>query len=163
MTDPQHQQPPEHLLEVGRVGRPHGVRGDLYVDLVTDRRERVAVGAQLYIRGAWRTVVRSHVHPPRFVVHFEGIDDRDVAARFTGALIHAEPLGELPDVWWVHELIGGEVIDQHGVSRGRCVSVVDNPAHDLLELDSGFLVPVPFVVELVDGIIRVDTPDGLFD
>jgi 16S rRNA processing protein RimM len=154
---------PEGLLEVGRIGRPHGVRGDMYVDLVTDRNERVEVGGRLFARGQWRTVERSKLQPPRYLVHFEGIDDRDAAATLTGALLYAEPLGELPGVWWVHDLIGCVVVDQHGVERGTCVSVLDNPAHDLLELDSGMLVPVPFIVDVVEGRVTVDAPDGLFD
>jgi 16S rRNA processing protein RimM len=139
------------------------VRGDLYLDLHSDRRERVAIGQRLYIRDGWVTITTSRVAPPRFVVHFEGIDDRETAARWTGAFAYAEPLGDLPDVWWVHQLIGCTVIDQFGVERGVCVSVLDNPAHDILELDSGFLVPVPFVVEVGDGVVRVEAPDGLFE
>ena len=57
----------------------------------------------------------------------------------------------------------GRVVDQTGVDRGACVSVIDNPANDLLELDTGHLVPVTFVESVVDGVITVDTPDGLFD
>jgi 16S rRNA processing protein RimM len=154
---------PEGLLEVGRIRRPHGVRGDLYVDLITQRTERLAPGSRLYGRERWLVVARSAVHPPRFIVHFEGVDDREVAAGFTGARLYAEPVDGDADELWVHELIGAEVIDQHGISRGRCVAVVDNPAHDLLELESGLLVPVPFVRGLADGVITVDVPEGLFE
>jgi len=41
--------------------------------------------------------------------------------------------------------------------------VLDNPANDLLELDTGHLVPVTFVVSLVEGVVTVEAPDGLFD
>ncbi len=80
----------------------------------------------------------------------------------TGAVIHAEPIDD-PDALWIHDLIGAAVVDVDGIDRGRCVSVIDNPAADLLELDSGALVPANFIVEFADGTIRVDTPDGLFD
>ncbi|MEZ5247778.1 MAG: hypothetical protein R2713_00735 [Ilumatobacteraceae bacterium] len=63
----------------------------------------------------------------------------------------------------MHDLIGARVADQTGADRGVCVAVVDNPAHDLLELDTGHLVPVTFVVSVADGQITVDAPDGLFD
>ena len=41
--------------------------------------------------------------------------------------------------------------------------MIENPANDLLELDTGHLVPVTFVTGSADGVITVDTPDGLFD
>jgi hypothetical protein len=43
------------------------------------------------------------------------------------------------------------------------VAVIDNPAHALLELDSGALVPVTFVVDNADGVITIDPPEGLFE
>ena len=60
-------------------------------------------------------------------------------------------------------MVGAPVIERDGTPRGRCVAVVANPAHDLLELDSGALVPVTFVVEMVDGTITIEPPDGLFE
>ena len=66
---------PEGLLEVGRIGRPHGVRGDVFIDLTTDRTERVAVGARLFARNRWYTIVQSSRSNQRWRVHFEGVDD----------------------------------------------------------------------------------------
>ena len=68
-----------------------------------------------------------------------------------------------PDALWVHELIGRRVVEVDGTEHGTCVSVIANPAADLLELDSGALVPSNFVVSNADGVIVVDTPEGLFD
>jgi 16S rRNA processing protein RimM len=68
------------------------------------------------------------------------------------------------DALWVHELIGSLVVEEgSGVERGRVVAVVANPAHELLELDSGALVPIVFVESYEDGITRIAPPDGLFD
>lgn len=92
----------------------------------------------------------------------EGIDDRAVAQRYTNTAIYAEGIDD-PDALWVHELIGARVVDVTGRSRGRCVSVVANPAADLLELDSGALVPVVFVVAHDDDVVTIDPPLGLFD
>ena len=63
----------------------------------------------------------------------------------------------------MHELIGARVVDQQGVERGICVAVIDNPAHDILELDNGVFDPVIFVVSCAGGTAIVDPPDGLFD
>lgn len=64
----------------------------------------------------------------------------------------------------MHELIGCTVVDAEGIERGTVESVQDNPAADLLVLTGGTLVPVVFVVGAPsDGVLRVDTPEGLFD
>jgi 16S rRNA processing protein RimM len=155
---------PDGLLEIGRVGRAHGVRGEVYVDLTTDRYERLAPGARVWARSAWLTVARSRPQPHagRFLVTFEGIDQRAAAEKLTNATLHAEPIHD-PEALWVHELIGSDVVEVDGTRRGRCVAVVDNPAADLLELDTGALVPIVFVVSSAAGVVTIDPPAGLFD
>lgn len=151
------------MLEVARIGRPHGVRGDLYVDLLTDREERLAPGTRLFGSGRWLVVETSRALPQRWLVHFEGVDDRTAAERLTNTVLSAEPLDE-PDTIWVHQLIGAQVRDAAGVDRGVCIAVLQNPAHDLLELDTGALVPVTFLVRMdADGAAVVDPPAGLFE
>ena len=64
----------------------------------------------------------------------------------------------------MHQLIGSRVVEQgSGAERGRVVAVVANPAHELLELDSGALVPIVFVQSCEDGVTLIDPPEGLFD
>ena len=64
----------------------------------------------------------------------------------------------------MHELIGSRVVEQGtGVERGRVVPCVANPAHELLELDSGALVPIVFVRSCEDGVTVMAVPEGLFD
>lgn len=157
---------PEGLLEVGRIGRPHGVKGDVFIDLTTDRTERVAVGARLFARDRWYTIVQSNRSNQRWRVHLDGVDDRTAAERLTGTVLHAEPIDD-PDALWIHQLIGATVVEVDGTPRGRCVAVIDNPAADLLELDGGALVPANFVTAAdhsEDGVvITIDPPDGLFE
>ena len=155
--------PVEGLLEVGRIGRAHGVRGAVHVVLSTDRAERVAPGAELHDGTRWWTVASARAQPgSRWVVQFEGIDDRAEAERLTGRTLSAAPIADA-DALWVHELIGTSVVDRTGTVRGTCVAVIDNPAHDLLELDSGHLVPVTFVERVAVGVVHLDDPEGLFD
>ncbi|MEY4230528.1 MAG: rRNA processing protein RimM [Actinomycetota bacterium] len=154
---------PEGLLEIGRIGRAHGVKGAVTVTLSSDRAERVAPGARLHDGRTWLVVVASRPQPhPQGVVQFEGLTDRNQAESMSGRILSAEPLHDA-DALWVHDLIGARVVDQDGVERGTCVSVIDNPADDLLELDTGHLVPVTFVRDLADGVVPVDAPNGLFD
>ena len=154
---------PDGLLEVGRIGRPHGVRGDVMVTLTTDRTERVAPGTAWWVTDRWYSVATASDHQGRHRVHLEGVDDRDAAAALTGARILAEPLVDPGDDLWVHEMIGAQVVGPSGTVFGVVVAVEANPAHDLLVLDSGGLVPVVFVTEHGPGRIVVDPPAGLLD
>lgn len=159
---PDHDIPPSRLLEVGRIGRAHGVRGAVMVTLSTDRTERLATGSRLQCRGRWLTVASATPHTRRWLVRFAELTDRNEAEAHAGAVLLAEPLVD-PDAMWVHELVGARVVEADGTERGTCTAVIDNPAADLLELDSGALVPVVFVESVVDGTVTIAPPDGLFD
>ena len=149
------------LLVVGRVGKAHGLRGEVYVDLVTDRTERLAPGGVLHAGGRLLTVLASKPQQTRWLVQFEGVSDRAAAEALTNTELEAEPIAD-PEAVWVHELIGSRVVERGGTDRGRCVGVLANPAHDILELESGALVPTVFIVSCADGITTIDPPEGLF-
>jgi len=151
------------LFEVGRIGRAHGVRGQVYVDLLTDRDERVAVGARLKAGEKWLTVTSARPAGSRWLVQFEGCLDRNAAELLVNTALFAEPLADTDDGLYVHQLIGAEVVGPDGHRYGRCVAVVANPAHDLLELEDGSLVPTVFITATSDGQITVNPPEGLFD
>ena len=132
MPDPR----PAGLLEVGRLGRAHGVKGGFVVTLVTDRLERVQPGSRLHDGHVWRTVAASRPLPQgKWMVQFDDVADRTAAEALSGRTLWGEPVQD-DDALWVHDLIGARVVDQTGVDRGACVSVIDNPANDLLELDT---------------------------
>lgn len=162
------------LVEIGRVVKPHGLAGDVVVELVSDREERLAPGSRLEAdrqRGPEVLVVSrsSRLRPAnerrhaRWIVHFEGHDSVATADEWREATLRAEPL-EDPDALWVHELVGAEVVlAADGTVVGTCVAVVANPAADLLELDGGALVPVVFVVTTSAGQVVIDPPPGLFE
>ena len=155
---------PDGLLEVGRIGKPHGVRGDLFLSLTSDLVQRREVGAQLIIFDSsgkrTLTITSSRPQQDRWVVHFEGIDDRNAAEKLTNKFLYAAPIDGAEGLW-VHQLIGSDVEDTSGVSRGICTGVLNNPAHDLLELESGVLIPMPFVLSCDEGITVIDPPAGL--
>jgi 16S rRNA processing protein RimM len=153
------------LREIGKTGRAHGVRGDISVELMTDRVERLAVGARLQLGTRWLTVAAARPAGNRWLVHFEGFDDRTAVEVLQGQPLLAEPLPPTDDedALYVHDLVGADVVDAAGASYGRCTAVLANPAHDILELESGALVPVVFVVEHTPGRIVIAPPDGLFD
>lgn len=158
-----HTNPPEGWLAIGSLRRPHGLKGDIFVQLTTDRIERVEPGSELFGAGRMLTVESSRVAGNgRIIARFAEIPDRTAAEKFSNVDLFAAPI-EDPDAYWVHEMIGQRVVDQHGVDRGACVAVLANPAAELLELSSGALVPSNFIVGIGDGVISVDVPDGLFE
>jgi 16S rRNA processing protein RimM len=133
--------------------------------LTTNRDERAAPGAVLYAADRALVIETSRPHQGRWIVHFEGVDSRTAAEELRGAFLTADRLDADDDVdeLWVHELVGNVVRDRAGTVLGRVVAVEANPAHDLLVLDGGGLVPMVFVVEHADGVVTVDPPDGLLD
>ena len=151
-------------LELGRVGRPHGVRGEVVVTLHTERPERTTPGAVLRAGDRTLVVASARPHQGRWLVRFEGISDRDAAEQLRGATLLGEPLDDPGEGRiWVHELVGDEVRDVHGNTVGRVSEVQANPAHDILVLDDGALVPMVFVVDRHPGVLVIDPPDGLLD
>jgi 16S rRNA processing protein RimM len=171
---------PGPQLEIGRITRPHGLRGEVLVALVTTETSRLDAGSTVQTASMGLTVERSSPHGRQWIVAFAGVLTREAAEELAGQVLTAAPKREADHAdadaddpgdeapLWVHELVGALVVDAAGVARGPVVAVVANPASDLLELESGALVPLRFVLGGVetgpDGrVVRVDPPDGLFD
>lgn len=150
-------------LEVGRIGRAHGLRGEVAVHLTSDRSGRLAPGAELFIEDRSVVVASARPHQQRMLVRFEGIADRTAAEALQGAVLTAESLPTEGDELWVHELVGARVRDLAGADLGVVEAVEANPASDLLVLDGDRLVPLHFVVAHEPGLLTVDVPEGLFD
>ena len=154
------------MLEVGHVDKPHGLRGDVVVTLTTTESTRLAPGTVLHGAGRSLVVDWSRPHQHRWVVHFEGVVGREGAEALAGTTLSAEALtdDDDPDALWVHELVGCAVVEPDGTERGTVEAVQDNPASDLLVLDSGALVPLRFVAgPPVEGRLVVEVPPGLFE
>ena len=153
------------LLEVGRIDKPHGVRGDVVVSLITTETSRVAVGSTLHAGDRQLVVTASRPHQHRYVVTFEGVQGREGAEAVSGLVLRAEAVADpADDDLWVHRLIGSRVVEPDGTDRGVVESVQDNPASDLLVLDTGALVPLRFLVERdAQDRLVVDVPVGLFE
>ena len=132
------------------------------VSLVTNRTERLAPGTVLTTEDVELRVVEARPFGDRWLVSFEGVDSRESSERLRGKVLRASPIDD-PDAWWVHELVGSEVVDVSGRSVGTVTAVVASPASDLLELADGALIPLRFAVERSPGRIVVDLPDGLID
>jgi 16S rRNA processing protein RimM len=154
-------------LEVARIGRAHGLRGEVAVTFTSNRPERTAVGARLYAGERALVIVAARQHQGRWLVQFDDVRDRTQAEQLLGMVLTGDVLDdqgdEARDALWVHEMIGSAVVDRDGYALGTVTAVEANPAHDLLVLDDGTLIPVVFVTEHAAGRITVDVPDGLFE
>ena len=140
------------------------MRGDVFVTFTTDVESRHEVGARLWLTqdgsGEPLVIVATRVQKDRYVVHFDGCDDRDAAERLTNKYLYAHPVDD-SSALWVHDLIGSDVVDDTGARWGVCTGVVQNPAHDILEIDHSLLVPMPFVVSCDGKTTVIHPPEGL--
>ncbi len=138
----------------------------MVVQLWTDQTRRVDPGTELAsARGILTVVWSKPFGEDRYIVQFEDVADRNAAESLRGLELEAEPLDDVPDVLWVHELVGATVRDAAGTVLGTVASVEANPASDLMVLESGGLIPVRFVTahDAAAGIVHVDIPEGLLD
>lgn len=151
-------------LEVGRVVKPHGLTGEVVVELWSEPSLRLTVGSSLATDdGGTLEVTAARPHQGRHLVRFAGVADRSAAERLRGRLLLAEPVEE-PGVLWVHQLVGATAVRTDGTALGRVVAVEANPASDLLVLEGGGLVPLRFATEIVPGErVVVDAPEGLLE
>ena len=152
-------------LEVARIGRAHGLRGEVAVTFTSNRPERTAVGARLYAGERELVIEAARQHQGRWLVQFEDVRDRTQAEQLLGVVLTGDIVDDqhAGDDLWVHEMIGCAVVDGDGHELGTVAAVEANPAHDLLVLDDGGLIPIVFVIEHAAGRIVVDVPDGLFE
>ncbi len=139
------------LVQVGKVGKPHGIKGAFFVERGSEDPERYAVGTTLLVGGEPAEVVESKRAGGRPVIRL----DRDVER---GAQIEVE-LSTLPDPedgsYYAFQLVGLEVEEEGGAMLGRVVEISTNPANDVLELDTGLALP------LVDACVQeVDLAAG---
>ena len=149
------------LLEVARIGKAHGLKGELSVRLISNVSERVESGSVLYLQDERKMVVKSSKqHKQHHLVLFEGVESRTAADALVGELLFGLPIND-PEIMWAHELIGSSVLDGDGTTIGEVVAVETNPASDLLVLKGGAMIPLTFVVEQKDRMIQVDIPHGL--
>ncbi|WP_030906209.1 ribosome maturation factor RimM [Streptosporangium amethystogenes] len=164
-------------LVVGRIGRPHGLRGDVSVEVRTDEPDRrFAPGTALATEpaSAGPLVVESRRwHSGILLVRFEGVNDRDHAEELRGTMLVIDsadiPPSDDPDEFYDHQLIGLAVVKPDGERVGE-VSDVLHHGQDLLVVRRGKAeVYVPFVkalvpvIDLEKGILVVDAPAGLLD
>jgi 16S rRNA processing protein RimM len=167
------------LVTVGRVGRAHGIRGEVSVEVRTDSPElRFADGARLTTEpaGAGPLVVgHTRWHSGRLLVRFDGVSDRAVAEGLRGVRLLAD-VGEGerlddPDEFFDHQLVGLRAVTTTGDAVGDITDVLHPPGQDLLVVrrPDNREALVPFVADIVPevdiaaGRVVLDPPVGLLE
>ena len=166
-------------LVVGQVARPHGIRGEVVVDVTTDDPEaRFAAGTVLATDPAAAgplTIESVRPHQGRLIVAFAGVPDRTGAETLRGVRLCVDsaevPAPTDPDEYHDFQLVGLRAVSGSGEALGEVVGVEHGPAADLLVLrrGSGRTALVPFVkaivpsVDLTAGEVVVTPPEGLLD
>lgn len=167
------------LVTVGRVGRAHGIRGEVTVlPRTDDPGTRLAAGAVLVTEPATAgplRVERSRWHSGRMLVAFAGVTDRAAAESLRGVLLQVDvaeqDVPEEPDSWYDHQLVGLEAVTVGGQPVGTVVDVLHLPGQDLLVVrrEGAAEALVPFVaaivpeVDLAGGRVVLEPPPGLLD
>jgi 16S rRNA processing protein RimM len=152
---------------VGRVGKPHGLRGEVTVDVRTDEPERrFAPGSTLRAEpppgsaSSLRslTVAAARQHQSVLLVTFEELADRTAAEGARGIVLHAsipaDESPEDPDEYYDHQMVGLAAYDVDGTPLGTVAGLVHGGAQDLLRVDTsdGREALVPFVKALVPEV-----------
>lgn len=154
---------PERIL-VGRITRPHGVRGEVAVEVLSEVADRFAAGSELEAEtpaGRRRLrVTRSRPSRTAAIVAFEGVGDRDAAETLRGAALEIAR-DRVPEPaagsYWYWELVGCRCVDAREGELGRVVDLEEGAAGVVLlvESEDGRRLPLPFVEAFVAGVDRV--------
>ncbi|MER7198311.1 ribosome maturation factor RimM [Streptomyces sp. CB01635] len=166
-------------LVVARIGRAHGIKGEVTVEVRTDEPElRLGPGAVLATDPASAgplTIETGRVHSGRLLLRFEGVRGRTAAEALRNTLLIAEvdpeELPEDEDEFYDHQLMDLDVVTTDGVEVGRITEISHLPSQDLfiVERPDGSEVMIPFVEEIVTEIdleeqrAIIDPPPGLID
>jgi 16S rRNA processing protein RimM len=128
----------DELVTVGRVGKPHGLDGSFVVEGASEEPERFAVGATVLVEGEPSEVVERKQAGGRLVVRLDRAVPRGSALQIRRAEL-PEPE---PDSYYVFQLVGLEVEEEGGRALGKVTDVAPGIANDVLELDTGFALPL---------------------
>lgn len=166
-------------LVVARIGRAHGIKGEVTVEVRTDEPElRLAPGAVLATEPASTgplTIETGRVHSGRLILRFEGVKDRTGAEALRNTLLIAEvdpeELPEEEDEYYDHQLMDLDVVTKDGEEVGRITEISHLPSQDLfiVERPDGSEVMIPFVesivieIDLEEQRAVIDPPPGLID
>ncbi|NKB87900.1 MAG: 16S rRNA processing protein RimM [Acidobacteria bacterium] len=159
------------FVSIGRVVKPHGIRGELVIEVYGDTLSGLEENAALHVGGESHSLVGSRPHQGRLLVRLEKVVDRTAAESLRGAelTVEREALAALEaSEWYADDLVGWSVLAE-GASIGRVAAVLAGSPHDYIVLDDQSQTLIPMVREwLVDidhesRVLGLELPDGLME
>lgn len=161
-------------VKVARIGKPHGIRGEVTVQVLTDDPEtRFARGARLLTdpeANGPLTVKSARWNKHILLLGFEEVSDRNRAEELRGTMLYVEAEESSDDAWFEHDLVGLEVVVE-GETIGKVSALRTGPAQDLLEvtLNDGSEALLPLVEDIIPEIdldaakVIATPPPGLLE
>ena len=161
-------------LTVGFLRRPHGVQGEIMMDLHTDFPERMKKGRKLFVGEEYQPMTLTNVRPHQagLLVKFNGLETPEEAGKLRNQWVYikakdATPLRE--GQIYQHELFGFRVIDENNNALGELVEIIETGANDVYVIrnESGkeLLLPaIPSVIldlDTASRLMRVHLLEGL--
>jgi len=161
-------------LAVGKLRRPHGVRGEILMDVLTDFPERLQPGLQVYVgesRQPW-LLHGCRKSSRALLVSFKEVTNPEEASKLRNELLYvrADEIPALPEgEYYHHQILGMSVVNDTGLLLGKVVEILETGANDVCVVrpESGPEILIPLVDEFVLQIdlevhqIRVHLLDGM--
>lgn len=142
--------------------RPHGLRGEVRVAAFSATARNLQRGRPVYLGGERRTVEQARPDQDQWIVKLSGLTTRTMVEGFRGELLEAadsEVLRDDAESFFVHELIGLQVVTDDGGELGRVVEVIQTGANDVyVAASEGGEVLIPAIGDVVQ---RIDVAAGL--
>lgn len=172
---------PEDRVVIGQVVKPHGLKGEVVVDVLTDFPERFFEGLRVSVSGCAHEarevrevrILSRRSHGDRLLISFEGISDVGAAEKLRNAelSVRAEDVAPRPEGYVYHwEIEGAEVFDEKGSRLGRVAELQDAAGRPLLVVetprglrDVPFAHPIVVSVDVAQRRVVLDPPPGLLD
>lgn len=164
------------FVAVGKLHRPHGVHGEIIMEVYTDFPERLRAGMRLFAGGARQelSLVRRRWHSEQLLLTFDGYDTPESVGALRNQILYV-PVAELPDLpegeYYHHQLLGMQVLDEASKLLGIVTQILETGANDVLVVKDAngkeILLPITdeviLAVSLQDKNIRVHLLPGILD
>jgi 16S rRNA processing protein RimM len=159
---------------VGKLRKPHGVQGEMAMEVLTDFPERLVVGSTLYVGKNYRPLQVNSLrwHGSRILVTFQGMTTPEEVGEWRNTWVYVRT-EEIPSLeageYYHHQMLGLQVISEEAERLGHITDILETGSNDVLVVqpESGAEILLPFTDEVIqeinldEGIIRVRLTPGL--
>lgn len=162
------------FLVIGKLVKPHGISGEIVMEIYTDFPERIQPGEVFYIGGGYlpHKLVNRRPHARGLIVKFEGYHDRDKVGELRNKIVYVRTADRPPleqGEYYHHQLIGMQVMDETGNLLGRVERILSTGANDVYVVDEpgGGEILIPAIdsimvgIDLEAGILQVQLLPGM--